>query len=1279
MMEFTRMDHTMTLLALPLLLAFAVAAGAQTPPEPLQGTPAPSNVRGAAYPRVLPDLRIVFRVAAPSAHDVQVAPRGSDSGLGMAPYPMAKGADGAWYATTPSVRPGFHYYELIVDGFHCPDPSSETYFGWGRQTSGVEVPDPSLDFYEARSVPHGDVRAFWYSSRVTGALRRAFVYTPPGYDAGRKRYPVLYLQHGAGESERAWSAQGRANFILDNLIARGEAVPMLIVMDNGYADSAGGAVPEGRAGGGFGQVLLEDLIPAVDREFRTVPHAAQRAIAGLSMGGGQALDIGLHNLDRFAWIGCFSGAILNFSATSGPLADAQAANRKIRLLWIGCGIDDGLHPVCEQAHAALDLAGVRNTWFSGPGAHEWQVWRKHLHAFAPLLFRAGGPRVSVARLLCEYLPEPLGIDVARPRLSWRMETTDPDVRGVRQRAYRVLVASSRDLLDKDTGDLWDSGEVASDRSVNVEYAGPPLASGEECWWKVRLKDERGRQTAWSAPARWTMGLLAQSDWKANWIGAAEVFAHPPSRPNNIVRENTVQDPWLRKEFDLAAAPTRAVVYVASVGYHELYVNGVRAGDAVLAPSVTDNSKRARCVTYEVGRLLHPGRNVLALWLGVSWSIFPHFLSANQSNRPATPIALAQAEITLADGKDVRIVTDGTWKTHPSPNRLLGVWDFMNYGGEEYDARRELPGWCVAGLDENDWQPATVYHPNLALSAERLEPNRLVTQILPAAIERLPDGACRVDMGVNFAGWIEVAVKGKPGDRIEFQFSERPDTPMTHKLHSAYIIGPNGHGVFRNRFNYGVGRWVTIRGLENPPTRDEVRGWLVRSDYGRTAHFECSNPLLNQIYSTTLWTFENLSLGGYVVDCPQRERMGYGGDAHATTQTALANYDMGAFYTKWAEDWRDVQAADGSLPYTAPTYWGGGGPAWSGFCIHLPWMVYRRYGDTRILHDNFPMMQRWLAFLETKSKDNLLVRWGGEWDFLGDWLWPGAEGVNGDTPETLCFNNCYWAYALQTCSKIADALGEKQAAADYRSRATQVRAAINARFFRAATHDYANGDQAYLAMALLANVPTESERPAVWKRLEEEILVHRNGHIHAGITGGAVLSLCLLEGGRPDLLYAMARQEDYPGWGDFIRKGLTTFPEQWDVGGSELHSSYLFIGTWFIEGLAGITHEPDQAGFQRFAIQPMIDSNPPLDHAAATLDSLYGRISSSWQRTANGVRMRVTVPPNSGATLTLPVREPQTVRESGAPLQEARGIKRLRYEPGHVVLSLESGTYRFDVE
>lgn len=371
-----------------LVLGMAAGLWVATLASAADGQPAPSNVAGRDYPRIGEDRSVTFRVRAPEAQKVQVAPRGDDSGLGRGPYEMRRESNGVWSVTTPPVRPGFHYYELVIDGFRGNDPNSETFFGWAQQTSGLEVPDPKLDFYDAKDVPHGEVRALWYHSQVTGRLRRAFVYTPPDYDRdGTRRYPVLYLQHGAGESERAWSTQGRVNFILDNLLAAGRARPMLVVMDNGYASRPNASRAD--TASVFGEVLTRDLIPLVDARYRTLTNRTQRALAGLSMGAMQALRIGLKNPDRFASLGWFSGAERNFdpqTSHDGALADAAKANAQWRLLWFGRGRQE---PPAGRVdfHEALTKAGLRHVWFECDGSHEWQVWRQHLLDFAPRLFQ----------------------------------------------------------------------------------------------------------------------------------------------------------------------------------------------------------------------------------------------------------------------------------------------------------------------------------------------------------------------------------------------------------------------------------------------------------------------------------------------------------------------------------------------------------------------------------------------------------------------------------------------------------------------------------------------------------------------------------------------------------------------------------------------------------------------------------------------------------------------------------------------------------------------------
>jgi enterochelin esterase-like enzyme len=358
--------------------------------------PAPSNIGSAEYPQIASDLRVTFRLKAPNAKQVQL--RGG-AGLVKDSLDFQRGDDGAWTVTTPPAVPGFHYYWFMVDGLNVNDPASYTYFGWGRDTSGLEVPEAGVDFYEPKeAVPHGEVRARWYHSNLTGKWRRAHVYTPPDYDKDTTaRYPVLYLQHGAGENERGWVQQGRANFILDNLIAAGKARPMILVVDSGYATFAAGATPAGtnRAAptAAFESVMLKELIPLIDATYRTQPDRAHRAMAGLSMGSMQTLQITLKHLDQFAWIGAMSGPPRQGfevkTAYDGVFSDAAAFNQKVKLLWLGAGTAEAqINQNTLAMHEALDKAGIKNVFFSSPGTdHEWQTWRRSLHDLAPRLFR----------------------------------------------------------------------------------------------------------------------------------------------------------------------------------------------------------------------------------------------------------------------------------------------------------------------------------------------------------------------------------------------------------------------------------------------------------------------------------------------------------------------------------------------------------------------------------------------------------------------------------------------------------------------------------------------------------------------------------------------------------------------------------------------------------------------------------------------------------------------------------------------------------------------------
>jgi enterochelin esterase-like enzyme len=360
--------------------------------------PASTNVFGAAYPRVHPDLSVSFQLKAPEARKVQVR-LGKD-------YEMTRAEDGTWSATVPPQVPGFHYYYLVVDGVEVNDPGSESFYGVGRESSGIEIPEKGVDFYQIKDVPHGEIRQFRYYSTVTGSWRRAFVYTPPDYDTNpTARYPILLLQHGGGEDERGWVVQGRTDLILDNLIAEKKAVPMIVVIDNSYAQKPGETpapvtMPPGAlktvhitVSPTFGEVVVKDMLPALDRRYRTLPDRDHRAVAGLSMGAAFAMQVGLSHMDTFSYYGSFSGTVMRDldakNSYGGVFNHAEAFNKQCHLLFIAAGTaEQSRLDAANHARAELDKAGIKYIAYDSPGTdHEWLTWRRDLREFAQRLFK----------------------------------------------------------------------------------------------------------------------------------------------------------------------------------------------------------------------------------------------------------------------------------------------------------------------------------------------------------------------------------------------------------------------------------------------------------------------------------------------------------------------------------------------------------------------------------------------------------------------------------------------------------------------------------------------------------------------------------------------------------------------------------------------------------------------------------------------------------------------------------------------------------------------------
>lgn len=896
---------------------------------------------------------------------------------------------------------------------------------------------------------------------------------------------------------------------------------------------------------------------------------------------------------------------------------------------------------------------------------------------------------GVQNLRCEYLANPLGIDVERPRLSWMLSAGQ----GARnQSAYRILVAHTKEILQNEKGDLWDSGRVDSSQSTWVEYSGKPLGSGTQVYWKVRVWDEAGKASPWSTTATWSMGLLQPSDWHAKWIGAQRLAGTDEGTP--------LPFPWLRKGFTLNARPGKASAYVNPLGYYELYINGRKVDDHALSPAVSDYSKRNLYVAHDVADYLVRGKNLVTLWLGRGWYVRGHPGVIHDG-----PLVRAQVEIEMPDGNMVRIVTDESWKVRGSPIARLGRGTaFGDYGGERYDARLELAGWNTTNLDDSMWQAAAVFNPPQVLTAAQMvEPNRIVETIKPVKVEPYAQGGWVIDLGKAFTGWLELRLPGiSAGSTVKLEYSDEINrdapAPVTPAAGAATNPGPPsfaaqaqaglagdraqaavppgarvgsagrggaptafpstfnqrdevvGNGApltFRSRFNYHGFRYVRVIGLESAPAATDAKGYLIRTAYDRSGEFTSSNQLLNDIYRMATWTYESLTLGGYIVDCPTRERLGYGGDAGTSQETGMLNFSSGGLYSRWLGNWRDSQdPATGSLPHTAPNYpnQGGGSPMWGGIVVTLPWQMYLQYEDKRVLQVNYPMMQKWLRYLQSEASDNLLLTHKSHamtmqrWNFLGDWLTPRGNhsGSDADPRPAQLINSLHYVYQLQLAAKIAAVLGKNGDAATYDALEKLAAQSIHQKFCNAGDCSYGTGESIYEAFPLLTGVVPPELRKDVMDKLEHTIRVRNGGHYDTGMHGTYFLLKYLMEAGRNDLIYEMTARKDYPGWGYMLENGATTSWESW-TGQSHIHDTLISIGAWFIEGIGGIRTDESAPGFKHFVIKPAVIGD--LTFARAKYQSIHGEIVSEWRVENGKLKLNVTVPPGTTATVYVPGRGP----------------------------------------
>ena len=505
----------------------------------------------------------------------------------------------------------------------------------------------------------------------------------------------------------------------------------------------------------------------------------------------------------------------------------------------------------------------------------------------------------------------------------------------------------------------------------------------------------------------------------------------------------------------------------------------------------------------------------------------------------------------------------------------------------------------------------------------------------------------------------------------------PDGSYQHFNQVSEFVSTGKPGeVFEHKFNYAGFRYVLVEGLPVPPKKEDAVAMLVESDLEPVGAFECSNELFNRISRVNQWTQRSLNLGGYYVDCPHRERLGYG-DGQVAVEGFMTSFGAYGFYRKWLMDWRIRQGADGSMPHVAPFAMGGGGPGWPGLLSAITWRHYLYYGDQRVLEENYDAIRRFVDNLESRSKDGVMRAYGGQWDFIGDWVAPG-RGMDTNNwpgrPAAELFNNCYRIQQLEILQNMAAVLGKKDEVERCDARIAAARTAVHEAFFDKAAGNYGIDEQAYYIMPLLAGVTPEAERPALLQKLEKNILEKNKGHLDTGMLGTYFMMEHLRAIGRNDLVFEMFNKATYPSWGYMLEQGATTLWEQWNGFWSHIHSCFTSPDNWFYQGLAGIQTDPAAPGFKNTIIKPAVVGD--VTWVKSHHDSPYGKIVSNWKREGKKLMMDVTIPPNSTGTIFVPSKDAATVTESGKPAGEAKGVKFLRMEKNAAVYAVGSGNYQF---
>ncbi len=880
---------------------------------------------------------------------------------------------------------------------------------------------------------------------------------------------------------------------------------------------------------------------------------------------------------------------------------------------------------------------------------------------------------KITNLTCEYLTNPIGIDITNPRLSWQLSAGR---QGAAQTAYHLLAASDPKLLKAGKADLWDSSKKASDQSIQITYKGKKLFSRQRVYWKVIVWDEQGKANE-SETAFFEIGLLKRTDWKAKWIAGSLTGG----------ARHSVPVPFFRKPFKLPSNVASARLYITALGVYECSLNGQTISDDVLNPGWTDYNKRVRYCVYDVSKQLKKGDNVLGAILGDGWA--SGFVGlGNRQLYIDKPQLLAQLEITLKNGRKVTIISDQSWKHQHGP--IIESDMFM---GEAHDARLELKGWNTTRYKDKDWLKVEAGQEVKAALVATNEPTvKRIQEIKPVDKPVNKSDFIRrkfvFDMGQNMVGWVRLKGSAPAGTSVVIRFSEvlNPDGSIyTTNLRDAratdvYTFKGEGVETWEPKFTFHGFRYVELMGYPGEATEDTITGIVLHSDMEQTGSFECSDPTINQLQSNILWGQKGNFLD-VPTDCPQRdERLGWTGDIQVFVRTAAFNMNVAGFMTKWSQDVEDSQSDKGAVPAVVPGVipdLKDGGPAWADAAVICPWTIYLCYGDTGILEKNYKSMSRFMDFLKAESPG--LIRCAEDykgWMGFGDWL-----SINADTPRDL-IGTAFLAYDANLMSKIAGILGKTKDAAMYQKLFEDTRTAFQKRFLKGSKAKMSKAAKRRLEVSQADNIsrgnlevvdygPIKSEvfntdlftpmqtayvlalhfdllpenlRSKAAKELVADIK-RRGMHLSTGFVGAPYLPHALSNHGQLEAAYELLHQKTWPSWLYSVTQGATTIWERWDGWTSERgfqsaemnsfnHYAYGSIGSWLYQTVTGIEIDPEGPGYKQSILRPQ--PHKSLTHASAKLKTVYGNLESSWKQSKGKFEWNVVVPPNTTATAHLPI-------------------------------------------